>query len=95
MNAKDRVMKKRDIKNYVFGDKVWELLKEQLEAQDDISFKAGQDDKAAQLLDGIPAAIAQARKNGIREVVEFVETHQMHFNRHNREWCSKKKEWLK
>ena len=41
MNAKDRVMRRQDIKNYVFGDKVWELLKEQLEAQDEISFKMG------------------------------------------------------
>ena len=67
--------------------------------QAEISFKAGQDDKATQLLVGIPNAIAQARKNGIKEVVDWIENNNVFLvHPDNRvhflsDWQSQLKEW--
>ena len=41
MKPEETVMRRADIENYIFGDKVWELLEGQLKAQAEISFKAG------------------------------------------------------
>lgn len=53
------------------------IRNEQEEEYYQLGFKAGQES----MTEDIPQAIAQARKNGIREVVEWIEKHSRETNR--------------
>jgi len=71
MEDKDTVMARQDIEGYIFGDKVWAMIKDFLQVQAEISFKAGQE-KVMRLIHPYFQVIAKHHHEaGIREVVDY------------------------
>ena len=93
MKAKDTVMSKEEILAIV--DTNNKHHKSSVKWWVEASFKAGQESKAMELLDGIPAAIAQARRNGMKVVVDYVTLNMSNGFPNDTiiDWQAKLKEW--
>lgn len=76
MEAKHTVMKRQDIEDYIFGDKVWALIEGQLRRQAEISFTAGMEKGNQEAYKiGIEDGKTEGVAEGIKEVVEYVQKH--------------------
>ena len=53
MKQEKTVLKRKDIKHYAFGDKVWAMLKELLEVQAKVSYEAGVEKGRKEVVDWI------------------------------------------
>jgi hypothetical protein len=104
MEAKDTILKGEELdriqlavvhNQYPNWNNRNDVLTPCLMEQAEISFKAGYEEGLS--LKGVPAAIALARKNGIREVVEWINSREEigYLNQcgFNHIWRAKLKEW--